>query len=127
MVDSLDDVAPWTRSSLELARVGVVDQAVSESFNAQEAPFGGEGFRDFPQFKVGEGSFLEVHRMNGFSGAISLHGDAFREIPRLVDLTSTDAGDVVGEEVERDYRRDGVDERMEPSFGIPRYRPWLGP
>lgn len=41
-----------------------------------------------------------------------LDGDAFREIPRLVDLAAADAGDVIGEELKCDDGRDGGDERV---------------
>jgi hypothetical protein len=42
----------------------------------------------------------------------SLHGHAFRQVPGLVDFTATQAGDVVGEELERDDGGDGGDERV---------------
>ena len=39
---------------------------------------------------------------------VLLHGHAFHEIARLVDLAATDAGDVVGEKLKRNGGRDGL-------------------
>ena len=43
---------------------------------------------------------------------ISLDRDALGEAARLVDLTATDAGDVIGKKLQSDDSRDGCDQGM---------------